>query len=525
MVLLVVLLSTPTRLRAQATTSVPLSAIVYRDLDALAGAGLIDSMLVGVRPYSRREVVRLLREAQRNVARLSGAHGWAERMIAAHLERYDRAPVAAVESARIDGTYLDSPPRAIPADSNGRVDAALNPIVAFREGRPLYDGATAAFESRHAAELGPWLALFVEPRITTASRRGLGEATTIARLQAGAVDFLFGNLSISAGREAVVFGQAPTGGLVLSSNAPPLDRVRVGNDRPAKLPWILGLLGPVRGTAFIADLGPHQNYPHAKLIGYKLSMAIHPQFELGAQVVDQMGGRGSPAGLFRDRLYDLVPLIDIFRTSGDYQFSNKFAGIDFRWRLPRARGFELFFDGALDDLDSRRWKSTFLEDAGYIAGFSFACLVECGRTTLRAEYHQTGIRYYTHTQFTSGIAQNRVLLGDPLGPRGLGSYLSIDRSDDRVGTVALAGAFEVRSGNRYGVAVTGPQERGFHFVLLERHPAESRARALLSWTSPARRPHVSTNLATGIERTTNFSFVDGFRRTNFIAQVGVEVHP
>ena len=523
MVLLVVLLSTPTRLRAQATTSVPLSAIVYRDLDALAGAGLIDSMLVGVRPYSRREVVRLLREAQRNVARLSGAHGWAERMIAAHLERYDRAPVAAVESARIDGTYLDSPPRAIPADSIGRVDAALNPIVAFREGRPLYDGATAAFESRHAAELGPWLALFVEPRITTASRRGLGEATTIARLQAGAVDFLFGNLSISAGREAVVFGQAPTGGLVLSSNAPPLDRVRVGNDRPAKLPWILGLLGPVRGTAFIADLGPHQNYPHAKLIGYKLSMAIHPQFELGAQVIDEMGGRGGPAAPFRDRLYDIFPLIDIFKSS-DYLFSNKLAGIDFRWRMPRWRGFELFFDGAVDDLDARRWKSTFLEDAGYITGFSFTCLIDCGRLGVRAEYHQTGIRYYTHGQFTTGIAENGFVLGDPLGPRGLGSYLVVDWSDRRFGTLSTTAAFEVRSGNRYGSDVTGADERGFHFVLIERHPGEKRGRITATWTRPL---HDRTTLqaTAGVERVENFNFVANQHLYNGLARLGLEVRP
>ena len=42
----------PVIVHAQATAPVPLNAGVYRDLDALAAAGLIDSLIVGQRPYS-----------------------------------------------------------------------------------------------------------------------------------------------------------------------------------------------------------------------------------------------------------------------------------------------------------------------------------------------------------------------------------------------------------------------------------------------------------------------------------------
>jgi hypothetical protein len=517
--------------RAQATATVPLDAAVYRHIDALAGVGLLDSLIVGQRPYSRREIVRLLNEAHRNLDRQPRARAWAERVIASDLQVYGgrwamedgRWARRAVELVRAEGGLLDSPWRAIPADSNGRVDAAINPLAAYRGARPLYHGATATLESRHVIEPERHISLFIQPRVTAASPRAGGSTSTL-RLQSGAVGLLFGNLAISAGRDAVVFGQAPTGGLVLSSNAPPLDMIRLSIDRPARLPWIFGLVGPVRGTAFIADLGPHQNFPHAKLIGYKLSAAVHPQFELGVQVIDEMGGRGSPPGSFGDRVLDLMPLFDIFRSS-DFLFSNKYAGIDFRWRLPRAAGFELFFDGAVDDLDARRWKSTLLEDAGYITGFSFSCIVQCGSVGVRAEYHQTGIRYYTHTQFTSGIAHNGTLLGDPLGPRGLGGYVTIDHLNARYGTVAAGGAFEVRSGNRYGVAVTGPEDRGFHFVLYERHPAEKRSRALLSWRAAERNRSVGARVALGVERVQNFGFVDGRNRTNGLVQVGVEVRP
>jgi hypothetical protein len=527
-----------TTVEAQATPTVPVNASVYRHIDALGAAGLIDSLIAGQRPYSQREVVRLLHEAQRNLDRRAGYNTWAERVIETDLLIYDtgdrrrstgdggktRTAPSVAEWVRVDGLYLDSPFRVVRPDSNGGVDAAINPLVAYREGRVVYDGGTAALESRHTAEPEKHVALFVQPRAIAASQRAGAGSTSAVRIQSGALNFLFGNLSIETGRDAVVFGQAPSGGLLLSSNAPPLDMIRLSTDRPAKLPWIFGLLGPLRGTAFIADLGPRQNFPHAKLIGYKLSGLVHPQFELGAQLVDEMGGRGSPPGLFRDRLYDLMPLIDIFKSS-DYQFSNKLAGIDFRWRLPRAAGFELFADGAVDDLDARRWKSTLLEDAGYIAGFSFSCVLECGLLGVRAEYHQTGIRYYTHAQFTSGIAQNGTLLGDPLGPRGLGAYLSVDYSDARYGTLGVGGSFEARSGNVYGAASTGPEDRGFHFVLFERNPSEKRARALVSWR-PMQRVHSVTMSATvGVERVHNFNFVAGRDRTNVLAQVGVEMRP
>jgi hypothetical protein len=511
--------------RAQATANIPLDAAVYRHIDALGAAGLIDSLIVGQRPYSRREIVRLLHEAQRNLGRRSGESGWAESTIAADLNLYDAARGRrAADWIRFDGTYLDSPSRRIPPDSNGRVDATINPLVSYRAGRQVYDGATGILESRHIIEPERHVALFIQPRLTAASLRVSGTSTSTLRLQSGAASVLFGNLSIEAGRDAVVFGQAPSGGILLSNNAPALDMIRLSIDRPAQPPWIFRFLGPLRATAFIADLGPHQNFPHAKLIAYKLSALIHPRFELGAQVVDEMGGRGSPAGPFLDRLFDLMPLIDIFRTS-DYQFSNKLAGIDFRWRWPRAAGLEVLFDGAVDDLDARRWKSTLLEDAGYTGAISFTCLLECGTLRLRAEYHQTGIRYYTHAQFTSGIAQNGTLLGDPLGPRGLGGYLTIDREEQRYGMVSLSGAFEVRSGNRYGAASTGPNDRGFHFVLLERHPGEKRWRGVVSWSGSERARAVSMRAAVGVERVQNVNFVGGADRMNALAQVGMEWRP
>jgi hypothetical protein len=257
-------------------------------------------------------------------------------------------------------------------------------------------------------------------------------------------------------------------------------------------------------------------------------VAAHPhrRLEIGVEVLDETGGNGAPPASFADRVADAIPLIDVaFLPNRDFQFSNKFAGLDFRWSAPSLAGLALYAEGAVDDFDARRLRSSLLEDGGYIAGVSLACITECGRLGVRAEYHQTGIRYYTHTDFPSGIQQNAVLIGDPLGPRGVGGYLTMDTELSAVGGLAVTGAYEVRSGNRYASTATGPRDSGFHFVQIERHPGEHRARTLVTWTSPSRGSRNAVSATVGVERVSNFAFVDGRDRTNALAQVRYELRP
>ena len=143
---------------------------------------------------------------------------------------------------------------------------------------------------------------------------------------------------------------------------------------------------------------------------------------------------------------------------------------------------------------------------------------------MRAEYHQTGIRYYTHTQFSSGLEDDGVILGDPLGPRGLGSYLTIDGETNDVGHIALTGAFEVLSGNRYG-STADSAGRAFQFVPVERRPGEHRARVVATWTfgAPGARDVIAA--AIGVEHVDHFDFSPSQSRVNALAQLRYEYHP
>ena len=522
--LITILICSSATLGSQATARVAPTERVYRDIERLAAAGLIDTLILGARPFSEREVVRLLNEGRHNLERHPSARSWAGQVIDRDLARYARSTTRVYDQAAVELTDLDSPYRGIPSDANGEIDAAINPLAANRSARPLADGFTGSVETAHSLTLGSHVAAMLNPRTTVWSVRGGGNHSNLV-LQSAAANALFGNLAFDVGRDYAIFGQSPSGGLMLSANAPTLDMVRISNDVPAALPWLFRLLGPARGTLFVADLGDtRQIHPRTKLAGYHIAFLPHPQFEFGAEILDAMGGRGGQPASFGDRIVDAIPLIDaIFRSGTDFQFSNKLAGIDFRWRMPSWRGFELYGEGAADDFDIRRLRSTLLEDSGYLVGVSLACLAECGRFGIRGEYHQTGIRYYTH--FDYPLSARGALLGDPLGPRAVAGYLTLDGESARAGYFAIEAAFESRTGNQYGSATTGTNTEGFHFVRTTIRPGEKRSRAVVTWAPDARDGRIELRLSAGAERVSNFNFAAGSDRTNWLARTALVVRP
>lgn len=505
-----------------AALMVPLDDRVYADIDALVAEGLIDRVILGQRPFTRREVMRLLIEAQGNLAHLATADAaWAQRVIANGVARY--GPARLFESVRADETLTNEPARPAPGGPTGGIDARIEPLVAYSGGRRVDPSSTAGVETRHALALGQHLALSLSPRAYLSAPRPSASARAMLELREGAADMSYGNLLVAAGRQEILFGLPVNGGLVLSRNAPPLDAIRITNDRPAALPWVFRYLGPMRGTLFVADLGPNQHFPYAQLVGIKLSGQPFSSLEISMHALDEMGGRGAPPSTFGDRVLDALIVPDLFRTHSDFQFSNKFVGGDMRWRVPAVRGVEVYGEATLDDFDKRRFRSSFLDDGGYIFGLSAVCLTQCGVWRLNGEYHQTGIRYFTHGQFSTGYAENGFLLGDPLGPRGLGGYAKIERDALGAGTFSFQGALEVRSGNLYDTAF-GVNDTNFHFVQVVHRPGERRVRGMLSWRSPRDLP-LDVRLSGGLEHVSDWAFNAGVNRMNGLAQVVLEFRP
>jgi hypothetical protein len=185
----------------------------------------------------------------------------------------------------------------------------------------------------------------------------------------------------------------------------------------------------------------------------------------------------------------------------------------------------IYAEAAVDDADIRRLRSTLLEDGGIIGGVAWSCLIECGRLVARLEYHQTGIRYYTHTDFSSGVQQQGHLLGDPLGPRGLGGYASLDADAGRFGRVNASLAHEVRSGNLYRSFASDSTLSDFHFEQILHRPGEHRTRVGTEWRTGRVDSRWSATIGLGVELVQNADFVADRRRLNGMARLSTEWRP
>jgi hypothetical protein len=527
----------------QATTNVPVQDLTYRHVERLVAEGLVDTVHVGQRPYSRREAARIAAEAERSLPRIesrvsdttlsAGARAAfarrasrARAILAALRDVYGidgRAGTRLVESAAADWTWTDSPPRVVPSDELGGISAVTNPFVEYRLGRRYVHGGNIALETTHRLRLLPILA--AAARVRTWNGWAAPGDSGGHRLTAEALygQLSLRNLLVEVGRDHLFYGQGMRASLSVSGNAAALDMVKLASDLPFRMPWIFRGLGPTRASFFLADLGDRQNFPGAKLAGYKFSFLPSPRVELGVSVLNQMGGRGAPSASFGDRLLDMIPIIDpLFIGKRDIQISNKFAGMDVRFRFPSARGLEWYVDGLLDDFDHRRIWGSFRDDAGWITGVSLPRLTNDGRFQLAAEVQRTGLRYYQHVQFSSGVTFDNRIIGNALGAKAHAAYLRLSWDQGATSTLALDGAYERRSNDHYRTAWIDSVENRWRFVKVESRPRETRARIALTWNGEfsATRPRVLAEL--GYERVGNFGFVGGRARNNVLAWFGLE---
>ena len=521
----------PARGGAQATPYVPNLDPVYRDLDALIGAGWVRTAIAGQRPYSRLTVARLVVEARANVAKDDGLQR--ARFLEA-LDRLEDAFVPEIQAlcvggsstcqplsgdvtiryASVDATWADSPGRRIPTsyDSAGAqyIDAELNPLLQKNQGRVLADGGTLGGEALMDLGLGTLLSVQIRPRIWATVPSGDASDLGITLLE-GYVRALLGNLAVEVGRNHIAYGQGRESGPMLSHNARGLDLVRISLDRPARLPWLLRVLGPVGASALLGDMGASSDTPHSKLVIFKGSLRPHPYLEIGATLLNHQGGSGGPPATFAERMQDVF----LIYPQGQ-PISDKVFGAEVRLTLPAA-GLQLYAELSTTD-DHELFSSpgqALVNEAVWIAGASVSGLGAEGRVDLWAEVRRAGVRPHTHHQFTSGLTLDDRVIGDAMGPLGKGLAAGVDWRGSRH-TAALRGAVEQYNGADRYENVTG--DGRFSWVQLLDQPDEIRFRMVGDWVVDAESQGFGTSVRVGYEHVTRAAFTTG-DRSNFLAQV------
>lgn len=528
--------------RAQGTATLPPSDPAYADIERLSDLGFLDSTIVAQRPYSRREIGRILRAARERsneLAERGASHlitdaqlGIGDGLLRRLETRFSREldeiqdtdPVLQpLDAVLVSLSYTDALRRPFVGTYGRTLEATMGSILPRRLGAPLVPGTTGALEISQRLEPSTWLAFTARERADfawakdTSQRRGNGEfllANVRARVR---------NLALEVGRSQLSWAQSRDEGLFLAADAPALDQVSLASDRPFVMPSVLRWLGPTKATLVLAELGPSTVRSYSKLLAYKVSIQPSRHAELGATFFNHFGGEGGRASSLGNRLIDFLPFIDIFRRHNYTDTtrtldvdSDKQLGIDGRLRIGGLRGVLVTGEMLIDDFDVNRIADLFTGYGSQAVGITFPRFFS-PELSFKLMAKHMGILTYTHTELSNGMTTRGRLLGDELGPdaKAFGARLSWQPSTPLL--IELEGRSAMYCNAEYATFYEDPEQTRFVVQKTSRTSNELRDRigATMLVQSDAG-PTVTARFIT--ERSRNYLF-QGYRRTDSAAEL------
>jgi hypothetical protein len=424
-----------------ASVNVPLHHWSYRAIDTLIGFGTIRTALMGMKPYTRDEMARLIVEAIPRVEELS----YQQRVVANRLLRRltltfqeeinaqtgvaPQAPVfrwKPLDEVSLAFVQLDGRPiRLLP---EGQLDATEGtPLVRNNEGIDYEDGQNVLFTASTSGKVWDRFAFLVQP-LFALNFPSNDAVDGDVRLHKGYLKAHLGPFEFELGRDSLWWGQGTNGTLVFSNHARPLDLLQLSMPHPVTLPWIFRYLGWTKLGMFFSVLENDRDVPRAKLLGGRLLLKPAHWLELGFVAGVQFDGKGVP-GLGMKDVIDLITFENPTNESGQ-NLTNQLAAIDLRLTLPFLRYSQIYLEYGGEDTsgfpDSNAEVFEFLfGDQAFLIGLYVPRLTDDGRTTFRFEWmandfanDQTPGVWYGNSTYTSGFTYQGRVLGHAAGGDG-----------------------------------------------------------------------------------------------------------
>src|SRR6266404_2470227 len=446
---------------------VPLDSWIYPALERLAGLGLIDSGFAGLRPWTRRECMRQLGEAEE---KLTGEENNEVQKLVDALQRELRPESEAKGDGEDGGTFrLES----IYSRTEHISGMPLTDSYHFAQtqindfGRPYAEGWNTVNGFSTYATRGAWAA-YVRGEMQTApsipalplsAREFVAASARTTNLPSPPPDtpapairqfqlldayvgLTLSNWEVSFGRQSFLWGPGEGGAMMFSDNVTPINVFRVNRVSPLQLPSILKFLGPMRMEFFVGQLEGHQFVltdsgvtgswsqslnPQPWMQGEKISIKPSPDLEVGFSYMSMFAGLGVPAtpGTFVNSLFD---------TGGDLRGtslskSQRMTGLDFSYRIPKLRKWlTIYGDGFAQD--QIIYQPGYPERAVWKAGIYVPMFPGLRKLDLRAEGGYTDNPlgngysngfYYTANRYLNGQTSNGNVIGSWMGRAGQGA--------------------------------------------------------------------------------------------------------
>ena len=351
------------------STFVPLDSWIYPALERLASLGYITGQFTGVRPWTRRECIRELDEAEYMAQDLPPDSDVARTIARLHEEFKEDGQ--SYKSFSVDSVYTrymnisGEPLR----NSYHFGDTIWNDFGRpFDQGNNVYTGATIRAvvgrlfwyvngEYEHApgrsaltpAQQAVITNMDTPPGVTPVPATPFPVNSTDRFYP---LDMYAGlqldQWALTFGKQSLWLGPGESGPLMVSDNADPQYMLRLSRTTPLVLPWIFRHLGQIKAEFLFSKLSGHQFPPRPFFNLQKISFHPTKNLEIGFTRASLWAGVGHP--------FTAHSLIRNLTANGDSAGGasdpgDRKSGFDFSYRLPGLRNWLTLYSDMYSDDD------------------------------------------------------------------------------------------------------------------------------------------------------------------------------
>ncbi len=439
---------------------VPLDSWVYPAFDRLFALGYMQSGFIDLRPWTRMECARLVEETGEQLAGSEANSGQAVLLYKSLKQEF--APELDLRNGGSNtAAVLDSFYTRVTGISGTplRDGYHFGQTIVNDYGRPYGEGLNLATGFSSYATTGP-LSAYVRaeyqrapsaPYVPVAAQAAVSQAefglplnayptqfpaTSQLQLVEGYVSLNVGHLQMSFGKQALWWGPAEGGGLILSDNAESIPMLRINRTTPFRLPSVFGLLGPMRTEFFIGQLSGHNFVSATGLVGQpgralnpqpyfhgvKFSFKPTPNFEFSVATTAIFAGESLP---FTSRRF-LSSMFSFGTQTGASDPGKRQSQFDFTYRIPKLRKWLTLYTDSLnfDEVSPLGYPRTSAMNPGiYMPQIPKIPKLDFRMEGVYTPYHLFPGFFYFSVDYPNGYTNKGQLMGNWIGRQGTGVEL------------------------------------------------------------------------------------------------------